>query len=118
VVGTVSYLFLIISNIIAYKKPESNFVKIIKVIILLIGLFSIAWCIVGSVWLFTADGCEDGRGYLDNGDMYRLTLAILIMTYIGLGCCCCSLCCVFLAFCIKMKKFKSPENPPEAPNQE
>src|SRR5574343_907323 len=86
VVGSVSYLFLIISNIISLKKPESKCPAFGKLLIALIGLFNVAWVIVGSVWLYTADQCEDGKVYTDNPEMYKLTLAILIMTYIGLGC--------------------------------
>lgn len=116
-VGCVSYLILIISNIVALKKPESKCPAFTKVIILLIGLFSISWNIVGSVWLYTADNCEDGKKYLDNGDMYRLTLAILIMTYIAFGCCCCSIACLFITVCVKAKALKGAGEPPAA-NQE
>ena len=57
-----------------------------------IGLFSIAWLIVGSVWLFTDDDCHD-HFY----SMWALMLSILIISYIACGlmlllCCCICIC--------------------------
>ena len=56
----------------------------------LISLFQVAWLIVGSVWLFSDDNCEN-----DWYDGYVLSLVILIFFYVFIGLAIVAVCCGF-----------------------
>lgn len=59
----------------------------------LLSLFNFVWYIVGSVWVFSDDDCED-----DWSTGYTMSMVLLVIFYVEIGiiililCCCC--CCV------------------------
>jgi Na+-transporting methylmalonyl-CoA/oxaloacetate decarboxylase gamma subunit len=101
----------------ASGKTSKTVLAIFRVIVILYGLFSIAWIIVGSVWLYTDDNCKDGKIYADFYDMWALTLAILIITYIGVGCCLFACCCILIMMCVKGKLIKKASKEEKSPDE-
>jgi hypothetical protein len=77
---------------------------IITILILLTFLFDLAWIVVGSVWLYTSNDCKDCEKYLDFYDMWALTLAILIVSYVTAGILLCACCFVSIVVCIYGKE--------------
>ena len=62
VVSSFSSLVLLLQRILVASGVTSKAVLIICYILGgLCALFAVAWVIVGSVWLYTADGCQDGK---------------------------------------------------------
>ena len=73
--------FLVIIQIVT-KYNEEKRLKLMKISLcfnLIINLFVFAWFIVGNVWYFSLDTCDDWP------EGYRLTLVILLVQYIYLG---------------------------------
>ena len=65
---------------------------------LLVALFYFVWFIVGNVWYFDIDSCDD----FEEG--YILTLVLLILMYLTFTCCCCAICCITVFGVLAAKK--------------
>lgn len=102
----------VIRLIQSYKNKSKLAYILVLLILTLLALFNIAWIIVGSVWFFTDDDCENGKAHIDYYDMWALTYAILIISYIAFGCCFCVLCCFYLVFKLCKKKYHEIQNSP------
>ena len=72
-VGLVFFLFIIQILTHHNKDKETKYKKISFCFNLLINLFVFAWFIVGNVWYFSLDTCDDWP------EGYRLTLIILLI---------------------------------------
>ncbi|CAG9333528.1 unnamed protein product [Blepharisma stoltei] len=62
-------------------------------------LFTVAWMITGSVWLYTSDDCYD-----DYYDAWALTLAILIVQYVFVGLALVGFLCLLTCFSLLKKR--------------
>ncbi|OMJ81093.1 hypothetical protein SteCoe_18505 [Stentor coeruleus] len=111
VVSSAGWIVMTIERILgASENANKQVLKILRSVIGIWGTFSISWMIVGSIWLYNDDICKD-HFY----DMWALTLAILIISYIGIGCCLFACCCAMILLCVKGKPiFKKKEEKPQA----
>ena len=64
------------------KKPDCLCHGLNKAVFIIISLLNAAWVIISSYLLITDKECKDGIIYLDNKELYFLTLAILIILYV------------------------------------
>mmetsp|Transcript_7113 Transcript_7113/g.903 ORF Transcript_7113/g.903 Transcript_7113/m.903 type:complete len:85 (+) Transcript_7113:243-497(+) len=65
----------------------------------IVSCFGFIWFIIGCVWLFGDDDCED-----DWEDGYIATLVFLILYFIGFGCALCAVLVVLILLCVKGKE--------------
>lgn len=89
---TFSLGFYLLFNIIVLNCLNSQSVGltiVIQGLNGLLGIFFIAWVIVGTVWLFDDSSCQD-----DFKDGYNMTLAILIISYVSYASIILMLCCL------------------------
>jgi formate/nitrite transporter FocA (FNT family) len=86
---------MIVFKIFCGKSKKKTVAKVFYIVSGLIFVFIVIWIIVGSAWLFTDSTCNE-KFY----SLWAMTLAVLIVNYIGLGliCCCgfCAGCMVFI----------------------
>jgi hypothetical protein len=89
IVSAVSVAAAVVESFSGWMNKGGNF---LISMFMLLSMFNFVWYIVGSVWLFNDDDCED-----DWKEGYTLTLVLLIFFYVACGlllliCCCCCFC--------------------------
>ena len=79
---------------------------------LLTALFFLVWWIIGNVWYFDIDGCDDFQ------EGYDLALVFLIFGYLGVFGCCCGICCCVCCLVMGVSAAKAAELAKKAEEQE
>lgn len=89
IIFIVSFLLLLIELIVFKVSNEQKTKKYYRYSTCPVTLFSFAWFILGNVWLFGDENCED-----DWEDGYTFALALIIINYIAIGFACCAVLCL------------------------
>ena len=79
---------------------------------LVVALFFLVWWIIGNVWYFDIDSCDD----FEEG--YDLALVFIIFGYLGVFGCCCGICCTFCCLALGMKAAQAAEAAKKAEEME
>jgi len=66
---------------------------------LVMTVFSFLWAILGSVWVYQSEDCEEGNFNVEFFDGWALSLAILSIYYCYTGYIFCALLCNFCTLC-------------------
>jgi hypothetical protein len=106
-VNSSGVLFLSLDKLTSPKEQDSVARSAIMISITSLWvLFSVAWTVIGSIWLYTDHSCKDCNWYSDFYNLWAMTLSILILSYMGSFC---GIIGIFVGIYVLCRRYKNSE---------